>query len=57
MIQMGRMGEVPEDKVITSKWLERRYSFNLANSYVDHEYLITKENKVRNKEILFWCSC
>jgi hypothetical protein len=50
--KMIAMEGMPEDKVITSKYLENRYSFNLQNSYVDHEYPATKKVKAGLKHIV-----
>lgn len=44
--------EVPgEDKNILMNFLKTRYSFNLENSYVNHEYMATKAFKAGAKKI------
>lgn len=44
--------EAPRNsKSILESWLKTRYSFNLENSYVNHEYMATKKFKAGAKKV------
>lgn len=49
--KMLRMEQPQENKDILRKWLSTRYSFNLENSYVEHEYYATRKAKAGLKYI------
>lgn len=49
--KMARMEQPQENKDILRKWLSTRYSFNLENSYVEHEYYATRKAKAGLKYI------